>query len=128
MHCYALFWLNYFFHSYLELLYKILHTIVTRLSNFTKYNTKTFFNYVVHLISFQTFFVQEFKIVVDFWKFSILLLYILLDDWLIFMISSSNEHLQQEFQYPTKAWLSQLVNFKNAIWSWGRMICNKILF
>ena len=33
--------------------------------------------------------------------------------------------------HPTKAWLSQLVNFKNAIWTWGhfrRMICNKILF
>ena len=31
--------------------------------------------------------------------------------------------------HPTKAWLSQLVNFKNAIWMWGhfrRMICNKI--
>ena len=32
-------------------------------------------------ISFQTFFVQEFKIVVDSWKFTILLLYILWDDW-----------------------------------------------
>ena len=33
--------------------------------------------------------------------------------------------------HPTKAWLSQLVNFKNAIWMWGhfrRMIRNKILF
>ena len=32
--------------------------------------------------------------------------------------------------YPTKTWLSQLVNFKNAIWMWGhfrRMICNKIV-
>ena len=32
--------------------------------------------------------------------------------------------------HPTKAWLSQLVNFKNAIWTWGhlrRTICNKIL-
>ena len=30
--------------------------------------------------------------------------------------------------YSTKAWLSRLVNFKNAIWTWGhfrRMICNK---
>ena len=30
--------------------------------------------------------------------------------------------------HPTKAWLSQLVNFKNAIWTWGhfrRTICNK---
>ena len=33
--------------------------------------------------------------------------------------------------HPTKAWLSQLVNFKNAIWTWGhfrRTICNKMLF
>ena len=29
--------------------------------------------------------------------------------------------------HPTKAWLSQQVNFKNAIWTWGRTICNKIL-
>ena len=32
--------------------------------------------------------------------------------------------------HPTKAWLPQLVNFKNAIWMWGhfrRMICNKIV-
>ena len=33
--------------------------------------------------------------------------------------------------YPTKVWLLQLVNFKNAIWTWGhfrRTICNKIPF
>ena len=33
--------------------------------------------------------------------------------------------------HPTKAWLSQLVNFKNAILTWGhiwRTICNKIMF
>ena len=29
--------------------------------------------------------------------------------------------------HPTKAWLSQLVNFKNTIWTWGRTICNKIV-
>ena len=33
------------------------------------------------------------------WKFSMLLLYILWDDWLIFMISDSNEHQQQELDY-----------------------------
>ena len=33
--------------------------------------------YVGHTISFQTFFVWEFKIVVDSWKFTMLLLYIL---------------------------------------------------
>ena len=48
---------------------------------------------------FPDFFVQAFKIVVDFWQFTMLLLYILWDDWPIFMISDSNEQLQQEFEY-----------------------------
>ena len=50
-------------------------------------------------ISFQTFFVWAFKIVVDSWKFSMLLLYILWDNWPIFRISGSNEQLQQELEY-----------------------------
>ena len=48
---------------------------------------------------FPDFFVQAFKIVVDSWKFSMLLLYILWDDWPIFIISGSNEQLQQELEY-----------------------------
>ena len=49
---------------------------------------------------FQTFFFsQAFEIVVDSWKFSMLLLYIVWDDWPIFMISASNEQLQQQFEY-----------------------------
>ena len=48
---------------------------------------------------FPEFFVQESKIVKDSWKFSMLLLYILWDDWEIFIISDSNEHLQQELEY-----------------------------
>ena len=55
--------------------------------------------YVVHSISFQTFFVQAFQIVEDSWKFSMLLLYILWDNWPIFMISGSNEQLQQGLEY-----------------------------
>ena len=58
------------------------------------------YTYVGYLISFQTFFfVQAFRIVVDSWKFSMLLLYILWDDWSIFMISGSNEQLQQQLVY-----------------------------
>ena len=53
----------------------------------------------VHTISFHTFFIWTFKIVVDTWKFSMLLLYILWDDWPIFMISGSNEQLQQQLEY-----------------------------
>ena len=48
---------------------------------------------------FPDFFVQAFKIVVGSWKFSILLLYTLWDDWPIFMISASNKQLQEEFKY-----------------------------
>ena len=55
--------------------------------------------YEVHTISLQTFFVRTFKIVVDSSKFSMLLLYILWDDWPIFMISASNEQLQQQLEY-----------------------------
>ena len=58
-----------------------------------------FNNYEVPSISFQTFFVQAFRIVVHSWKFTMLLLYILWDDWPIFMISGSNQQLQQELEY-----------------------------
>ena len=51
--------------------------------------------YEVHTISFQTFFKWAFKIVIDSWKFSMLLLYI----WPIFIISGSNEQLHQELEY-----------------------------
>ena len=47
------------------------------------------------------------------------------------MISGSNEQLQAAIGiHPTKAWLSQLVNFKNVIWTWGhfrRTMCKKII-
>ena len=54
--------------------------------------------YMVHSICFQTFFAQAFKIVVDSWKFTTLLLYILSDAWPIF-ISGWNEQLQQQLEY-----------------------------
>ena len=56
-----------------------------------------YFSYMVPSIRFQIFFVQAFKIVVDSWKFSMLLLYILWNDWP--MISGSNEQLQQQLEY-----------------------------
>ena len=55
--------------------------------------------YEKHTISLQTFLVQAFKIVVDSWKFTMLLLYILWDDWPISMISGLNEQLQQKLDY-----------------------------
>ena len=54
---------------------------------------------MVHSIGFQTVFVQAFEIVINSWKFTMLLLYISWDDWPIFMISPSNEKLQQELEY-----------------------------
>ena len=53
----------------------------------------------MHSIIFQTFFVQALKIVEDSWKFNILLLYILWDDWPILMISGLNDQLQQQLEY-----------------------------
>ena len=54
----------------------------------------------MHSISFQTlFFVQAFKTFVHTWKFSILLLYMLWDDWPIFMISRSKEQLLKQLEY-----------------------------
>ena len=64
----------------------------------TELNTKIKL-YVVQSIIFQTIFVQAFKIVVDSWKFGMLLLNILWDDWPIFMLSDTNQQLQQELEY-----------------------------
>ena len=69
---------------------------------------------VVHSIGFQTIFVQAFKIVVDSWKFSMLLLYILWDDWPILMIPALNEQLQQQLEYTLlkpdcyNSWISEM--------------------
>ena len=48
---------------------------------------------------FPDFFVQACKIVIDSWKFTMLLIYILWDAWPIFMISVSKEQLQQQLEY-----------------------------
>ena len=54
---------------------------------------------VVHSIGLQTFLYRHLKLFVDSWKFTILLLYILWDDWRTFIISGSNEQLQQQLEY-----------------------------
>ena len=73
-----------------------------------------YYIYVVNSISFQTFFVKALKIVVDCWEFSMLLLYILWDDWLTNFYDFSFKWTATAAIgiHPTKAWLSQLVNFK----------------
>ena len=85
------------------------------INHYWLFNAKSFFyKYVVHSKCFLAFFVQAFKIVVDTWTFSMLLLYILWDDWPIFRISDSNEHLQQESEYTLQKpdchswWISKM--------------------
>ena len=69
---------------------------------------------------FPAFFVQTFKIVVDTWTLGMLLLYILWDEWPIFYDFRFKWTTTAAIGiHPTKAWLSQLMNFKNAIWTWG---------
>ena len=63
------------------------------------FNSRARSRYEVHTISLQTFFVWAFKICVNSWKFTMLLLYILLDNRPTFMISASNEQLQQQLEY-----------------------------
>ena len=84
-------------HSYINLFYQLFLSaiLVRRVYINNHFNCK----YMVHSISFQPFFVQAFEIVIDSWKFSMLLLYILWDDWPIFMISASNQQLQQQLEY-----------------------------
>ena len=53
----------------------------------------------MHTISCRTIFDWAFKIGVDSWKFRMLLLYILWNDWPIFKISGSKEQLQQQLEY-----------------------------
>ena len=80
------------------------------------------YTYAAPSISFQTFFVQTFKIVVDSWRFSMLLLTNFYDFRFKWTATAAIGI------HPAKAWLSQLVKFKNAIWTWGhfrRNICNK---
>ena len=73
--------------------------VTNKLLTYKSYIYIYIYIYVVPSISFQTFFVQAFKIVVDSWKFSMLLLYILWDEWPSCMISGSNEQLQQQLEY-----------------------------
>ena len=69
-------------------------------TNFIKFCYLLWTEYICGAFNtFPDFFLQAFKIVADTWKFSMLLLYTLWDDWLIFMISGSKEQLQQQLEY-----------------------------
>ena len=89
--------------------------------------------YEGHTISFQTFFVGAFKIVVESWKFTMLLLYILWHDRPIFMISRFNEQLQKQLEYILPKpdchswWISKIVfkTWKKCHWNnvWNASDC-----
>ena len=66
---------------------------------YAHYSVFTMIWFVAHSIRFQTFFAEVSKIGVDSWKFSMWLLYAWWDDWPVFMISDSNEQLQQQLEY-----------------------------
>ena len=59
---------------------------------------------------FSDFFVQAFRIVGDSWKFTTLLLYILWDDWPIFMISGLHQELEYTLLKPDchSWWISKM--------------------
>ena len=80
-------------------------------------------------ISFQTFLLQAFKIVVDSWKIQYLIA-IHLIRWLtnVYDFSFKWTATAAIGIHPTKAWLSQLMNFKNAIWTWGERYAIKFCF
>jgi len=66
---------------------------------------------------FPDFFVQAFRIVVDSWKLSMLLLYLLWDGWPIF---DQVEQLQYELEYTLlKPACRSYGEFQIAIWMWG---------
>ena len=62
-------------------------------------NTTWYIYIYIYIYIYTELFVQALEIVVDSWKFNMLLLYILWDDWQIFMISDSNQLLLQELKY-----------------------------
>ena len=90
-------WLNLNYDCYIA----IVETIYRAQDYLRMFSTKCVYKSYIRgaFNKFPDFFVQAFKIVVDSWKFTMLLLYILWEDWLIFMISGSNEQLQQELEY-----------------------------
>ena len=83
---------------------------------------------------FPDFFVQAFKIVVDSWKFSMLLLYTLWDDWPMFLISGSNQQPLQQLEYTLlkpdchRWWISKMQSgFEDTLEEWHAIkLCFKL--
>ena len=93
----------------------------------------TYRSYVVHLISFQTFFF--FFTGIQNCCRLLKIQYVIAIHLMRWMTNFCDFRFKSTATtaigiHPTKAWLSQLVTFKNAIWTWGhfrRTICNKIV-
>ena len=85
--------------------------------------------YVEVLKEFRKRCIQASKIGVESWEFSLLLLYILWDNWPIFMISALNKQLQQELEYTLLKpdchswWISE-----NEIWTLEERYAIKFCF
>ena len=85
---------------YINIKYMISFCLVLwHINHFRLFNAKSSLHIRGEITKFPDFFVQASKIVVDTWKFTMLLLFILWDDWPIFMISCLNEQLQQQLEY-----------------------------
>ena len=75
------------------------------------------YKYVVHSKRFQIFLYRHLKLLQTLEK-SLLLLYMLWDDWPIFMVSSSNEQLQQQLEYTVRKpgcqswWISKMQSWR----------------
>ena len=93
--------------------------------------------YIYAINSFPDFFYRQLKITVDSWKFSMLFLYILWDDLPIFMISGSNEQLQQQLEYTLlkpdavkfcfKLWNNATVTYGMLQTAFGPSCMNRVL-
>ena len=89
-------------------------------SSFTS-NGVIFFFYVVPSISFQTFLCRHLKLSLTL-ENSVCYCYTsyeMTDQFLWFQLQMNSS--------SSKTWFSQQVNLKNAIWTWRRTICNKIV-
>ena len=76
--------------------------------------TEKYYIYVVLSITFQPFFVQAFKIVVNSWKFTVIARHLM--KWLtdLYRFRFKRTATSGIGIHLTKSWLSQMVNFKNA--------------
>ena len=90
-----------------------------------------FKSFVIRIVIYSYNWLLVIKIVVDSSKFTMLLLYILWDDRPIFMISASNEQLQQQLEYTLlnpdchSWWISKMQSGREEEW-YAIKLCFKL--